>query len=261
MNFFHFSKIGWFFLDPANILIAMLVLGFVMMFTHFRYIGQGVIGLSLFSILIITFLPIDNLLIRPLENYYPSLLRQDLPKHVDGIIVLGGAVSPTASIHRNQIQINDSAERLTSFLELAKHYPNAKLIYSGGSGSLFAQGKKEADIVKDWMAVNATELLPRTLFENQSRNTYENATLSKALAKPQNGDTWILITSASHMPRSKAIFDKQNWNTIPYPVDYQTHGDSIWDSHGVDFIGNLYLIRKAVKEYVSTFAYWLSGKL
>jgi len=64
----------------------------------------------------------------------------------------------------------------------------------------------------------------RILFERQSRNTFENATLTHALVRPRAGERWVLITSAMHMPRAIGAFRKAGWSPIPYPVDFQTVG-------------------------------------
>ncbi len=260
MHFFHLSKIGWFFLDPGNILIGLILLGFVLLFTRFAVIGQSCIGGALLVLLTVIMLPIDNLLLSPFENRYPVLTQQTLPKHIDGIIVLGGAVNPPRSITYQQIQLAGSAERITAMLELAEIYPKARLVYTGGSGSLHAQKNKEADIVSEWLHKFYPVIAQRTIFENQSRNTFENAALSKQLVKPTPNETWLLVTSASHMPRAKAVFDKQGWSVIPYPVDFETYGN-IWEGHDFDVIDNLYLLRKAIKEYVGTLAYRLTGKI
>ena len=58
----------------------------------------------------------------------------------------------------------------------------------------------------------------RMLFETAARNTHENAVLAHALAKPRPGETWLLVTSASHMPRSVGVFRRAGWDVVPWPV-------------------------------------------
>ncbi|TIU18533.1 MAG: YdcF family protein, partial [Mesorhizobium sp.] len=64
----------------------------------------------------------------------------------------------------------------------------------------------------------------RLILENRSRNTYENAVFTRELVTPKPGETWLLVTSAFHMPRAKALFDKAGFATVPWPVDYRTSG-------------------------------------
>ena len=61
----------------------------------------------------------------------------------------------------------------------------------------------------------------RIHYEDQSRNTAENAVLTKRVVKPSDGGQWIVITSAFHMPRAIGTFRKAGWQAIPYPVDYR----------------------------------------
>ena len=61
----------------------------------------------------------------------------------------------------------------------------------------------------------------RVIAEERSRSTHENAVYAKELVRPASGATWILITSAFHMPRAVASFDAVGWPAIPYPVDYK----------------------------------------
>lgn len=260
MNFFEISKIGWFFVEPDNMLIMLVLLGGLLTLSRFKRIGRGLIVFAFLCVLAVAGLPIDNMIIVPLETRYPVLTSDTLPKKVDGIIVLGGAVSPPLSNKWGQMQIVGSAERVTAMAELAKAYPSAVVVYTGGSGSLLNQADKEADYVREWLNKTDAKLAKRIVFENQSRNTYENAIFSKALVKPQTEQVWLLVTSAFHMPRSKAIFDKAVWQTVPYPVDFQTDG-TIRGGHGFDFIGNMTLIKTALHEYLGMLAYKLSGKI
>ena len=57
--------------------------------------------------------------------------------------------------------------------------------------------------------------------ERRSRNTQENAEFSKALVAPKEGERWLLVTSAFHMPRSVGLFRKAGFAVEPYPVDWR----------------------------------------
>ena len=120
------------------------------------------------------------------------------------------------------------------------------------------EGANEADIVKqllDNLAVDQTHIT----FENKSRNTYENAIYSYDLMAPTPGSHWILITSASHMPRAIGTFRAAGWSgVLGYPVDYQTPETGYsryWDiGYGTGLIG------RALHEYAGLMVNWLSGR-
>ena len=99
----------------------------------------------------------------------------------------------------------------------------------------------------------------RVIFESQSRNTYENAVYSYNLIKPKKKEKWVLITSASHMPRAVGVFRKTNWEVIPYPVDYQTAGPQDFISHYEGFL-SLDQMRIGLHEWLGLFIYWVTDK-
>src|SRR5262249_4377809 len=140
-----------------------------------------------------------------------------------GLVVLGGAVTPDVSALRNEVALNEAAERMTVAVELVRKYPQARLLFSGGNGELFASGATEAEV-----ALRLFESLgvprERILLEDRSRNTVENAVFSKSIVNPQPGERWVLVTSAYHMPRAVGVFRKAGFAVEAFPVDYRTRG-------------------------------------
>ena len=85
--------------------------------------------------------PLGNALILPLEERFPPWdASRGAP---DGIVVLGGAISPDVSVRAEQSALNEAAERITVAAELARRYPNARIIFSGGSSALlYRRGRR-----------------------------------------------------------------------------------------------------------------------
>ena len=192
----------------------------------------------------------------PLENRFPIM--KNLPSKVDGIIALGGVVNQFVTQARGQVSIGGAAERLTEFAKLAKLYPEAKAVFTTGSGSLTKQDLKEADFIPPVLENLGLER-SRVIYENQSRNTYENAIFSKALLKPDTNEKWILVTSAFHMPRSISVFRKIGWNVIPYPVDFSMTGEA---PEVISFSPTVGLSRfsSALHEWVGLFVYYFTDR-
>ena len=219
--FFTFSKIFWIVADPANFLLILLCIGVVLLFTWSQKWGRRMIAAVATVWLVLAVLPVGAWMFLPLEDRFPIV--DHLPKKVDGIIALGGVVNQFVTKARGQVAIGGAVERLTEFADLVKRYPNAKAVYTTGSGNLTRQDIKEADVVSPLLKKLGLEP-SKIIFENQSRNTFENAMLSKELVNPKPDETWVLITSAFHMPRSVGVFRKAGWAVIPYPVDYYLSG-------------------------------------
>ncbi len=254
--FFALSKILWFVVNPGNILLILLCLGLVMLSTRWQRGGRRLVGFVAVVGLTLAILPVGSWLFGILEDRFPPV--HEPPARVDGIIVAGGIVNPVLTDARKQISIGGAVERLFAMASLARRYPRAKVIFTGGSGQLLHQDKKEARMVPP--LIRQLGLDPgRVIFEDQSRNTAENAAFSLPLAKPKAGETWLLVTSAFHMPRAVGSFRQAGWEVTPYPVDYITHGET--DSplqfnfaYGLGSLGN------ALHEYLGLAAYWLGGK-
>jgi len=251
--FFSLSKILWGFAAPANLLLSLLAIGGILLWTRWWRFGRGMVALVTLLFLAIATLPIGSWMLQPLENRFPMVTT--LPPQVDGIIVLGGVVSPVLTVERGTVAVGDTVERLTEFATLAKRYPQARLIFTGGTGSLTRQELKEADVVGPiWRQIGLDD--GRIEYENQSRNTHENAVLSFPLARPH--ETWILVTSAFHMPRAVGCFRKAGWTILPYPVDYKTGKVVAVDSFNV--AGHLSGLEAAVREWLGLAFYRLTGR-
>ena len=144
-----------------------------------------------------------------------------------GIVVLGGSFnSGLQSKERNEVLLNSSAERLTKVLEIYNKNPKILILFTGFSGALKPQGWSESDMAKKFFLEQGVRS-DNLIFENKSRNTFENIIYSKDIIKNNKG-TWGLITSAYHIPRSYFAFKKQGLVLEPISVDYRTGTSSIF---------------------------------
>lgn len=254
--FFFASKIVWALISPDSLIVILGVGAWLTLIFGWQRLSRQLLSLCGLLLLVIGCLPVGEWLISPLENRFAA--NAALPSQVEGIIVLGGFLNPGMSNAWNQAELGDAADRLTAFQYLARLYPDAQLVFSGGSGSLTNQEFKEAETAQYLM-----EQLGMTsraiVFESESRNTAENAINSKQLVSPTAGANWILVTSAFHMPRAVGIFCKQDWPVHPYPVDhYSLKGNLL--RLNFQFSGNLSMLREAMREWVGLIAYSVSGR-
>ena len=254
--FFWASKAGWALISPDSLLLLLWLSGLVLLLVGAQRSAKVLLSCAGAFALVVALLPVGEWLLTPLESRFTPL--EQLPEDIDGIIVLGGFLESSPSQSWQQTQSNNGAERLWAFTTLARQYPNAQLLFSGGSGTLTGQALKEADYIPALMRESGLGSRELSL-EDQSRNTYENVLLSKALVKPQPQQRWILITSAAHMPRSVGIFCAQQWPVLPYPVDYRSDRDRLW-SVELLFAEHLQVLRDASREWVGLLAYYFTGK-
>jgi uncharacterized SAM-binding protein YcdF (DUF218 family) len=238
-----------------NLLIEGVLVGALLLWTRWRRAGRIVVTLFGVTLAVFTFTPAVSILARPLEDRFPQPRLDEAPT---GIIVLGGSADEAISRQRGQPALNDAAERLTEAVALSRRFPNARLVFSGGSGRLSPGDTTESDVTRQvWLSLGVPA--ERMEFEAGSRDTWENAVNTKALVQPKPGERWLLVTSAMHMPRSIGIFRKIDFPVIAFPVDYQTGGVSA-DFYGVRRSDSLRTLDSASHEWIGLVAYWLRGK-
>lgn len=143
--------------------------------------------------------------------------------HQPYTIVLGG-VTKKAPIEDGRVAYGGGADRVLQAVELYKMGKTDTIVVTGGSGKLDPDGHVEAESMKKTL-VSCGVPSSKIITEVNSKNTHENAKFTaKRLSSPQG----ILITSAFHMKRSIACFEKQGVTVSPYPVDYHTSPGNEW---------------------------------
>jgi len=255
--FFIASKMLGFFALPSNLLMAIGLIGLVLLLTRFTRLASWLVVTSLVIIAIAGWSPLGSVLILPLEQRFPPWDASRGPPN--GIVILGGAISEDVSAARGAVALNEAAERLTVGAELARRYPQARIIFSGGDNALIFNGGAEAAYaVQEFEALGVAH--ERITAEEQSRNTIENAVFSRFLANPKPGERWLLLTSAYHMPRAMAAFRAAGFPVEAYPVDWRTRGpiDAVWPAASLS--EGLRRTDTAVREWVGLLAYRLAGK-
>jgi uncharacterized SAM-binding protein YcdF (DUF218 family) len=255
--FFILSKVLGFFAAPSNLVVGLGLLGTVLLGTRLALLGRCLIVVSLIALAVLGLSPLGNALILPLEQRFPAW--DDKGGAPDGIIVLGGAITPEVSVARNDVALNEAAERVTAAVTLARRYPDARIVYSGGSGALiFVEGSEAASAVRIFESLGVPSA--RILAEDQSRNTVENAVFSMLLAMPRPGERWLLVTSAYHMPRAMGVFRRAGFPVEAYPVDWRTRGPQDALRPFSTLGSGLERADTAAREWIGLLAYWLTGR-
>jgi uncharacterized SAM-binding protein YcdF (DUF218 family) len=217
--FFFLSKTLGVMLLPSNFLISVGIVGLILLLTRFASLGRKLVAASVLSLAICGYSPLGNLLLYPLESRFPPW--DDTQGAPDGIVVLGGSIDPDLSAAHGVAVFGPSVDRIIAAVGLARHYPNARIVFSGGNANLVSSDSaREADFAMP-VFENLGFSKERLIMERRSRNTQENAEFSKALVSPKSGERWLLVTSAHHMARSVGIFRKAEFEVEPYPVDWR----------------------------------------
>lgn len=263
--FIFLSKILPLFVYPLG--LSSILLLFTLTIRHRHKLR---FGLTLSAILILWLTSttgFSNLLARSLEYKYPVL--DDYPM-VDVAVVLGGGTEPAVA-PRQSVEVNGAGDRVLFAASLFRQGKAQKLLLSGGEISWLNEGSTTP---ADDMAALLTSIgIPEEalILETKSKNTYENALYTREKLMDAESNRILLITSALHMPRAVALFEKQGFEVIPVPVDFSVtedesppQGSSRIQLKFMDIIpqtGNLSLTTNALKEYLGLFVYRLQGWL
>lgn len=253
---FVFAKLLTFVTQPLAWVLLLLLLGLLLL-QRWRRTGTALLWIALVILTLQGWEPLPDALLRRLEAQYPAPPDIDLQRYA-GVIVLGGALESSYVWEgHQQPALNSAAERMTAALPLLHAAPQLRLLFTGGEGELFGQGMSEAERAQRFYASMGVDP-KRLLLESASRTTYENAVLSAALPGVDKTRPWLLLTSAWHMPRSMAVFEKAGWNVTPWPADYRAGQSTPWDQYSL--AQGAHKWHTALHEYVGLWIYRLSGR-
>ncbi|HSU98570.1 MAG TPA: YdcF family protein [Roseiarcus sp.] len=258
--FFFASKIFWMIASPVNLLLFGALIGVLMSYGRCVRLGRGLALAAILVLIAAAALPLGMLLIAPLENRFP-LPPPDMPPPA-GIIVLGGAIYDAISAARGETVFDEGGERLTEAVILAKRYPGARVVYTGGTAS-FVPGATSSEALQARRFMAQMGIAPeRVTIEDKSRTTDENARFTAAIVHPDPSQRWIVVTSAFHMPRAMGLFEKAGFHPIAYPVAFRTSGRWAEDLKlKFEPTRNLRIFELAIHEWIGLAAYWTSGRI
>lgn len=255
---FVISKLFWNTVQPLSLvfLLGLLAIGFL----GFRWLrcAATALALALLILFVTLYTTLGSVLLQTLEARFTRPDRD--PPEIACMIVLGGAFETEVTTARGGIDLNQAADRFVEALRLAMQYPQAKILVSGGDGSL--SGGYEGDAAASIRFFKAFGISgDRLIAETTSRNTDENAQNSRGLLASEDLGPCLLITSAFHMPRSVGLFRKAGIDVTPWPVDYRTAGNL---SFTLDFTQptlNSQQMSTALREWVGLAAYRMLGRI
>lgn len=210
-----------------------------------------------------------SILMQSLEKRYPLLEMATVPQ-ADAIVLLGGMVHPLVQTQPDRPEFLGSVDRILLAEDLLHAGKAPLLVISGGNGLLMQAGPREADLLSNWLqrrGIKASQLL----IEPISRNTAENAYEVHKLAAGRGWKRVLLVTSAFHMPRAMACFERMHaveiesehrvshWEIVAVPVDYYAAPGFKGPESILPTPAAMFQTTLALKEYAGFVGYWMVG--
>lgn len=244
--------------QPLNLALLLLLVGLLWNRRKPR-LSRSLLALAALLLALTGLQPLPDALLARLENQSPEIAADADLRGYAGMVVLGGALEPgRLSEHRQQALLGGSAERMTMAVAIWRRNPGMRVVFTGGEGELFGTGPSEAERARvffDSLGLPSTALT----LESRSQNTYENAIFTRDLPGIDARQRWLLVTSAWHMPRSLAVFQKAGWNVTPFPVDFRTGGATPWTAYSMREGADHW--ETALHEFIGLVSYKLTGRI
>ncbi len=260
--FLFLSKLLPLFLYPLGLASLLLLVGLILAWKR-PYFALFPMGISLFILLIASNAWVSSLLMQSLE--WQQISEEELPQ-AEAILLLGGSTRIPAP-PRKTIEITEAGDRVLYAAHLYKAGKAPLIIATGGRIAWLKNAPPEADSMKILLieiGVPASAIIEET----QAVNTYENALYTKEILEQRGIQTSLLVTSASHMPRSLRVFQKQGIDVIPAPTDFlvtKVDWEQLQSTPQATLLNllpnaeNLKQTTQALKEYIGMVVYWLKG--
>ena len=250
------TELAWVLLQPSTVLVALAALALVATWLRWQAVAATLLTAFLLVVAAVLLLPVGEWLGAPLETRVPAA---PLPERVDGIVVLGGAVEWRVTRERGRLSLNAAGERIAAAAALAQRYPGAHLIVTGSFADAFAHDLRATPT--DASLFYGPHFAGRAItYLGEARSTYEDALLALGAADPRQGETWLLVTSAWHMPRALGTFRALGWRLTPVPVDFRTTGE-LRIAPNWDAAGTLADLDRVVREWGALAVYRRAGRL
>lgn len=241
--------------DPVIGAVVLLLASLVAGHFHKTALARGLVIFTALALVALGTLPLASLVARPLEDANPRPAK--LPAHIDGIVVLSGGIRIGVVGTRGALSYSGSDLRMAEAAALARRYPGARLIFSGTSGG--PQPDLEFALAEQIFRTYGVAA-GRVLYERKSLNTWENLVFSQRMARPKPGETWLLVTSATHMRRAMGVARRIGWRMMAWPSDYDSATELRFQPRDTAS-RNLLILTTALHEWIGLAVYAIEGKL
>ena len=202
---------------PVPVITILLGAGIVLLwFSKKQKTGKVLTTVGLVLLMVFSFRPVPHTALRSLERTYDSFTAASYTERdVQWIVVLSGGYTEDLTVSPVNRLGETSLVRLIEGLTLLQQYPEARLVLTGGN-VFIKRTISSAAAMKD-VAVLLGVDPDRVVLEEESEDTKDHAVL---VGRMVGEDPFILVTSASHMRRSVALFRKQGLDPIPAPTGH-----------------------------------------
>ena len=207
---FFLKKFITFFVEPFGIVFTLLALGLIFLYIKKEQQAKILISLGFASLFLFSYPPFSNFLVQNLENQYP---KYDYKQEIQYIHVLGSGHN-TDIMQPISSHVSDAGtKRVLEGVIIHKQIPSSKIIFTGYAGKTNRTNALMNSKLALALDVNKKDMI----INGAPKDTKEEALFTKTLV---GSEPFVLVTSATHMPRSMMLFKSLGLNPIAAPTAY-----------------------------------------
>ena len=245
-------------LNPLSVSLLIALVGLLFLwFTRRQKTGKVLVTISTLLLGFFSYGVVSGMLVKPLEQEYPPITDFQAYEGIKWIVVLGGGSSVDPSLPPSTYLSGASLYRLLEGVYLYNRVPGSKLIVTGRSGfeGITPMAEVMGDVAKEW-GVEPEDIV----LETKAKDTKDHPIYVKEIV---GKDRFVLVTSASHMPRAVALFGKHGMDPIPAPTEYMVKKREGGVKPGMFFpgTGSLEKTGRAIHEYLGMVWAWVRGQI
>ena len=196
---------------PLPLLLLLMAIGIILLWrSRFQKTGKALVTLSWLLLTLLSLQPVADGLLKPIEKSYPTWRGG---QSVEYVVVLGGGYTWNPEWAPSSNLISNSLPRLTEGIRLWQENPGSKMIFTGAAAKTNPVSTAEAGArVAESLGVPRSDIIVL----DKPKDTEEEALAVKGAI----GDApFLLVTSASHLPRAMIFFRHAGLDPLPAPAN------------------------------------------
>jgi uncharacterized SAM-binding protein YcdF (DUF218 family) len=210
-----------YFIHPYGMFLFLFIVGLLFLIMKKDLRAKKTLILTFGVLFLFSYDPFSNFLVKNLEDQYPKYNYKEKVKYIH---VLGG-----------------SCVRTIEGILIHNKLSGSKLIFTGYAGDMNISEAKINETLALSLGVNKNDII----LGEEAKDTKEEALFTKKLL---DKEPFLLVTSATHMPRAMALFKSTGLHPIAAPIDFQTH--KIKTYFTLPTLGSLNNSQRAMHEYL-----------
>jgi len=235
---FLLKKLITYFIEPFGLILSLFLLGIYLLFIKKDILAKTFLVISFLLLFLFSYSPFSNFLVKNLEDRYT---KYNYKHDVKYIHVLGSSHTTDVSQPISSKINHFGTKRILEAVIIHKNIEGSKIIFTGYKGNTeVSNARMNADL-----AISLGVEEKNIIINGEPKDTKEEANFTKTIL--DTNESFILVTSASHMPRSMQLFKSLGLNPIPAPTDF--HKKSNYTLFGKPELRNLYISQIAMHEY------------